>query len=79
MTESISFDREVDARGLSCPLPILRTKKSLAQLQSGQVVKVITTDPHAKEDFQAFTTQTGNVLLAQYEENDVLVHFVRRR
>lgn len=79
MTDSLAFDAEVDARGLACPLPILRTKKSLAQLQSGQVVKVITTDPHAKEDFQAFTEQTGNVLLAQFEQDDALVHFVRRR
>lgn len=79
MTDSFAFDAEVDARGLACPLPILRTKKSLAQLQSGQVVKVITTDPHAKDDFQAFTDQTGNTLLAQVEQGDALVHFVRRR
>lgn len=79
MTEPIAFDSEVDASGLTCPLPILRTKKALAQLQSGQVVKVITTDPHAKGDFQAFTDQTGNVLLAQYEQGDSLIHFVRRR
>ena len=79
MTDAFAFDSEVDARNLTCPLPILRTKKALAQLQSGQVVKVITTDPHAKDDFQAFTDQTGNALLAQYEDGDVLVHFVRRR
>lgn len=79
MTEPIAFDSEVDASGLTCPLPILRTKKALAQLQSGQVVKVITTDPHAKGDFQAFTDQTGNTLLAQYEQGDTLIHYVRRR
>ncbi|GAA5085753.1 MAG: sulfurtransferase TusA family protein [Alcaligenaceae bacterium] len=79
MTEPIAFDSEVDASGLTCPLPILRTKKALAQLQSGQVVKVITTDPHAKGDFQAFTDQTGNTLLAQHEQGDTLIHYVRRR
>lgn len=79
MTDSIAFDAEVDASGLTCPLPILRTKKALAQLQSGQVVKIMTTDPHAKGDFQAFTEQTGNTLLAQYQQDDMLIHFVRRR
>lgn len=79
MTEAISFDAEVDASGLTCPMPILRTKKALATLQSGQVVKVITTDAHAKDDFHAFAEQTGNTLLAQYPHNDVLIHYLRRR
>lgn len=79
MTESITFDLEVDASGLTCPLPILRMKKALAQLQSGDVVKVITTDQHAKGDFQAFTEQTGNILLAQNDDGDTVIHFVRRR
>lgn len=79
MTEINVFDSELDASGLTCPLPILRTKKALSQLQSGQVLKVITTDPHAKDDFQAFAEQSGNVLLAQHIEGDALIHFVRRR
>lgn len=79
MSDQISFELEIDTSGLLCPMPILRTKKALAQLQSGQVVKVITTDPRAKEDFQAFTEQTGNALLAQYDEGDGVVHFIRRR
>lgn len=79
MTEPISFDAEVDASGLTCPMPILRTKKALAKLQSGQVVKVITTDAHAKDDFHAFAEQTGNTLLAQHSENGVLIHYLRRR
>ncbi len=79
MSEAISFELEVDTSGLLCPMPILRTKKALAQLQSGQVVKVITTDPRATEDFQAFTDQTGNVLLAQYDNGDSAVHYIRRR
>lgn len=73
-------DQEIDARGLNCPLPILRTKKALAQLASGQVLSVLTTDPHAGRDFQAFCQQTGNALLAQQARDDaVMVHYVRRR
>lgn len=70
---------EVDATGLKCPLPILRAKKALAQLESGQVLKVITTDPHAVRDFQAFARQTGNVLEAQHSHGDSAEHYLRRR
>ncbi len=73
------FDLEVDATGLKCPLPILRAKKALAQLQSGQVLKVITTDTHAVRDFQAFARQTGNALLAQVEQGERVVHLLSRR
>ncbi|MBB5217035.1 sulfurtransferase TusA family protein [Parapusillimonas granuli] len=72
-------DLEVDASGLKCPLPILRAKKALAQLASGQVLKVITTDAHALRDFQAFAKQTGNALEAQIETESGAVHFLRRR
>lgn len=72
-------DMEVDASGLKCPLPILRAKKALAQLQSGQVLKVITTDTHAVADFQAFARQTGNALEAQVETGAGALHFLRRR
>lgn len=74
-----SADLQVDASGLKCPLPILRAKKALAQLQSGQVLQVITTDPHAVRDFQAFAKQTGNALEAQQEQGDTVHHFLRRR
>ena len=77
--EGPAFDLEVDATGLKCPLPILRAKKALAQLQSGQVLKVITTDPNAVRDFQAFSKQTGNGLLAQNEHGGSIVHFLSRR
>ena len=79
MSQALSFDLEVDASGLKCPMPILRTKKALAQLQSGQVVKVITTDAHAKDAFQAFADQTGITLLAQQPSNEALIHYLRRR
>ena len=70
---------EVDASGLKCPLPILRAKKALAQLESGQVLKVITTDTHAERDFQAFARQTGNALDAQHSHGDSAEHYLRRR
>jgi tRNA 2-thiouridine synthesizing protein A len=60
----MNFDKELDARGLNCPLPILRAKKSLAELQSGQVLRIIATDPGSVKDFAAFAKQTGNELLA---------------
>lgn len=73
------FDLEVDASGLKCPLPILRAKKALAQLQSGQVLKVVTTDINAVRDFQAFCRQTGNSLVAQLEQPGHVLHFMARR
>ncbi|HUH58456.1 MAG TPA: sulfurtransferase TusA family protein [Candidimonas sp.] len=73
------FALEVDASGLKCPLPILRAKKALAQLQSGQILKVVTTDKHAVTDFQAFAKQTGNTLEAQVETAGAVTHFLRRR
>lgn len=72
-------DAHVDARGLSCPLPILRAKKALATLQSGQVLRVEATDPDSKQDFSAFARQTGNALLAQVDDGDVTVFYLRRR
>jgi tRNA 2-thiouridine synthesizing protein A len=73
------FSVEVDASGLKCPLPILRAKKALAQMASGEILKVVTTDPHAAHDFQAFCQQTGNALLAQVEQGESVWHFLRRR
>jgi tRNA 2-thiouridine synthesizing protein A len=75
----IEFDREVDASGLSCPLPILRAKKALATMDKGQVLKVISTDPGSVRDFQAFARQTGNELLRQVEAEGGWVHVLRRR
>lgn len=61
----MNFDHEVDASGLNCPLPILRAKKALAGMSSGQILRVLATDAGAGRDFEAFARQTGNVLLAQ--------------
>lgn len=71
--------RELDTRGLNCPLPILKTKKALADMQSGEVLKVVATDPGSVRDFQAFARQTGNELLKQTPVGDEFIHYLRRR
>ena len=71
--------KEVDARGLNCPLPILKAKKALAELQSGQLLRVLSTDGGALRDFQAFARQTGNDLVEQTTEGEVTAHVLRRR
>jgi len=75
----IKFDRELDARGLNCPLPILRTKKSLNTMDPGQVLKVIATDPGSVRDFQAFSKQTGNQLLRCDECGAEFVFMLRKK
>lgn len=72
-------DLEVDARHLNCPLPILRTKKALSQLQSGQILKVMATDPGSQRDFQAFSRQTGNELVGSSQSGEVWTFFLKRR
>ena len=73
------IDKEVDARGLNCPLPILRAKKALAEMASGQLLKVVATDTGSLRDFQAFARQTGNELVEQQTVGDTYVHVLRRR
>ena len=75
----MTFDKELDARGLNCPLPILRTKKALAELQSGQVLKVLATDPGAVKDFQAFSRQTGHELVSHSEERKEFTFFMKKK
>ena len=72
-------DKEVDATGLSCPLPILRAKKALSELDSGQTVKVIATDKGSIRDFQEFAKQTGNELVEQETIGKTFIHVLRRR
>ena len=79
MSEPIVFNAEVDAIGMNCPLPILRTKKALATMQTGEVLKVKATDAGAAHDFPAFAKQTGNELLATSQEGNVLIFFLKRR
>jgi tRNA 2-thiouridine synthesizing protein A len=75
----IPFDREVDARGLNCPLPILRAKKALNDMTTGQVLRIVATDPSAVRDFEAFARQTGNQLVAQTEQDGAFVFMMRRK
>ncbi len=72
-------NKELDARGLNCPLPILKAKKALADMLSGEVLKIVATDPGSVRDFQAFAKQTGNDLLKQDATSNEYVHFIKRR
>jgi len=72
-------DKELDTRSLNCPLPILKAKKALADMVSGQVLKVIATDPGSTRDFQAFARQTGNELIEQQTAGTEFIHYLRRR
>ena len=71
--------KEVDARGLNCPLPILKAKKALAELQPGQLLRVLCTDAGSMRDFQAFTRQTGHELVEQTTQGAEFAHVLRRR
>ena len=73
------IDKEIDTRGLNCPLPSLKAKKALADLQSGQLLKVLATDAGSVRDFQAFAKQTGNELIEQQTVGAEFVHIMRRR
>lgn len=75
----MNFDKELDARGLNCPLPILRAKKALNEMQSGQVLKILATDPGSVKDFQAFSKQTGNELLSQTDANREYTFYMKRK
>ena len=71
--------KELAARGLNCPLPILKAKKALTDMLSGEVLKVVATDPGSVRDFQAFARQTGNELVEQVSGEKEFVHYLRRR
>jgi TusA-related sulfurtransferase len=75
----MQIDKELDARGLNCPLPILKAKKALSDMQSGQTLRVVATDAGSVRDFQAFAKQTGNDLLEQQTVGADFIHVLRRR
>ncbi|HBU29846.1 MAG: sulfurtransferase TusA family protein [Betaproteobacteria bacterium] len=75
----MNFDKELDARGLNCPLPILRAKKALAEVASGQVLKILSTDPGSVKDFAAFAKQTGNELLSTAEAGGEFTFFMKKK
>jgi tRNA 2-thiouridine synthesizing protein A len=72
------FNDELDARGLNCPLPILRAKKAINKLETGEVLKIVATDPGSVKDFQAFCKQTGNELADTSEAGDEFTFFIKK-
>ena len=75
----MNFDKELDARGMNCPLPILRAKKALNDMASGQVLKIVATDPGSVKDFQAFSKQTGNELLSHAAAQKEFTFYMKRK
>jgi tRNA 2-thiouridine synthesizing protein A len=75
----MNVSKELDTRGLNCPLPILKAKKALADMQSGEILKVVATDAGSVRDFQAFAKQTGNELIEQQTAGADFIHVLRRR
>ncbi len=75
----MQVDKELDARGMNCPLPILKTKKSLAGMTSGQVLKVVSTDCGSVKDMQAFSNQTGNELLSSTEASGEYIFLLKKK
>ena len=73
------IDQELDTRGLNCPLPILKAKKALSGMQTGQLLRVVSTDAGSVRDFQAFARQTGNELVEQDTAGEDFIHVLRRR
>lgn len=75
----VQYDRELDTSGLNCPLPLLRLKKALTSMESGQVLRVIATDPASVLDFGVFSEQTGNQILQRTEENGALYYLIKKK
>lgn len=75
----MEFDKDLDARGLNCPLPILRTKRALTDMQTGQVLRITATDPGSVKDFQVFAKQTGNELVSHAILAKEFEFFLRKR
>lgn len=76
---SYDFDQELDCSGMSCPMPILKTKKAVDAMQSGQVLKMISTDPGSLPDMEAWTSKTGHELLGHEKEGDQFTFFVKKK
>ncbi len=78
-TDTIQYQKDLDARGLNCPLPILKAKKALAEMATGEVLRITATDTGSVRDFQAFAKQTGNALLYHSQTNGEFVFLMRRK
>ena len=75
----MSIDKELDTRGMNCPLPILKTKKALAEMTTGQILKVVSTDAGSVKDMQAFANQTGNTLVSSSEEKGEYIFMMQKK
>ena len=75
----MDFNKQLDASGLSCPLPVLKTKKALNDMTSGQVLKIIATDPGSVKDMQAFSNQTGHALLSTIEDKKSFIFYLKKK
>lgn len=76
---TIAHDKELDARGLNCPLPILRARKALTDMESGKVLRIVATDPGSVKDFEAFCKQTGNELLGHASSDKEFTYYLRKK
>ncbi|MEE9319644.1 MAG: sulfurtransferase TusA family protein [Granulosicoccus sp.] len=72
------FTKELDACGLNCPMPILRAKKALKELEAGEILRVVATDPGSVKDFEAFARHTGNELLESTTEGENFVYRIKK-
>ena len=75
----MNSDKELDARGLNCPLPILKAKKALNEMTSGQILRIVATDPGSVKDFEAFSKQTGNALLEHGASGSEFTFFLKKK
>lgn len=75
----MDFNRDMDVRGLNCPLPILRAKKALNEMKSGEVLRIVATDPGSQKDFQAFARQTGHELLSSTQQGPEFTYLLKRK
>jgi tRNA 2-thiouridine synthesizing protein A len=78
-SEIMEYQKELDARGLNCPLPILKAKKALAEMETGEVLRIVATDSGSVRDFQAFAKQTGNALVSHTQNGREFVFLMRRK
>jgi tRNA 2-thiouridine synthesizing protein A len=79
MTDVIKEDRVLDCSGMLCPLPVVKASKAMKELQSGQILKMVATDPGAPPDMEAWSRQTGNELLRSMTEEGKFVFFLRKK
>ncbi|MDH5527351.1 MAG: sulfurtransferase TusA family protein [Nitrospirota bacterium] len=78
MSSQVHVDEEIDCRGLSCPLPIIKTKKAIDGMQAGQVLKMLATDPGSINDMAAWVSKTGNEMVDREEGEGIYTYYIRK-